>query len=73
MKNIKTFDEYVNEKKEEKKKKVVEPVKPVVATVVKPEEVVEEKPKPKGLTPKQEKNLPEPLKAAILKAQNESK
>jgi len=64
MKNIKTFDEYVNEKKEEKKK-----VEPVIT--VKPEEVVEEK--PKGLTPKQEKNLPEPLKAAILKAQNESK
>lgn len=77
MKPLK-FKEFVSEKKENKDKKEV-------AKVVEPEEIkkkgkpvkaeVVEQPEPekkKGLTPRQQKYLPEPLKAAILKAQGES-
>ena len=76
MKNIFSFEEYLLEKeKVDDKKVVVDKNVKVVDKVVdkitdkdKKEPVVEEKPKPSGLTPKQEKNLPQHLKDAILKA-----
>lgn len=66
MKNIRSFNEYINEKKSKEEKSNKEEKS---KEVEKEEEVVEEK--PQGLTPKQQKNLPEPLKNAILKAQKE--
>jgi len=79
MKNIFSFEEYLLEKEKVDDKKVIVDKKvdkeKVVDKVVdkttdkdKKEPVVEEKPKPSGLTPKQEKNLPQHLKDAILKA-----
>jgi len=66
MNNLKSFSEYLLEK-ENIEKKIVEPVKGV--EIKEPVVETEEDKKPKGLTPKQKKNLPKPLQDAILKAQ----
>lgn len=73
MKNIFSFEEYLLEKEE--KEKIENPDKQKVDKIFNKDEkepVVEEKPKPNGLTPKQEKNLPQHLKDAILKAKGKS-
>lgn len=73
MKTVLKFEEFVTEgvvKKEDIKK--VQPVKPVKTEDAEKEVEVEEKPKPKGLTIKQKRHLPQALQDAILKAQGES-